>query len=38
MAEDLCATHTEAMHDFAFAHILARLGRVAKAGDIELRR
>jgi nicotinamidase-related amidase len=35
-AEDVTTAHNEAMHGFAFTHIFPRLGRVAKADDIEL--
>jgi len=38
VVEDACAGLSEAMHAFAFTHILPRLGRVAKVDDVELKR
>jgi nicotinamidase-related amidase len=37
LAEDATAGHTAEMHAFAFERIFPLLGRVAKAGEIELR-
>jgi nicotinamidase-related amidase len=36
LAEDATAGHSTDMHAFAFERIFPRLGRVAKAGDIEI--
>jgi nicotinamidase-related amidase len=36
LAEDVTSGHDEHMHSFAYTHIFPRLGRVAKASDIEL--
>jgi nicotinamidase-related amidase len=36
-AEDVTTAHDKAMHGFAFTHIFPRLGRVAKADDIDLK-
>lgn len=38
LAENATASRAADMHAFAFAHIFPRLGRVVKAGEIELRR
>jgi nicotinamidase-related amidase len=36
LAEDAATTFSAEMHAFAFEHIFAHLGRVAKAAEIEL--
>jgi nicotinamidase-related amidase len=38
VVEDGCAGLSEAMHSFAFTHILPRLGRVARVDDVEFMR
>ena len=36
IVEDICATHTNELHEFAFRHIFPRIARVAKCADLTL--